>query len=1433
MTSDSISLPAGTVTFLFTDIQGSTELLKQLRDKYSILLSTQRDLMREVFAHWNGKVVDSQADEFFVSFPRATDAISATVEAQKALAECEWPEGVQVLVRMGLHTGEPWLVEEGYVGMDVHRAARIGATGHGGQVLLSETTTSLVRDELPEGVTLKELGRHRLKDMLRPEPICQLVIEDLPSEFPPLKSLEAISVGIPTSLEDMVRSPRVVGACPYRGLSAFREEDAAFFYGREAFAQSLYEAVNQEPMVAVIVGSSGSGKSSVVYAGLLPRLKEEGGWLVVDLRPGNRPFYALAGALISLLDPELSETDRLIEVRKLANALEQEELSLAQVSERILEKHPKSEHLLLLIDQFEELYTLCPDPEERTRFLDTSLAAMRSDEEGRVSPFVFLLTLRADFMGQALTHRPFADTLQETSLIMGPMTRQELRTAVVKPAEMQGAAIEEGLVDRILDDVGQEPGNLPLLEFALTLLWERLDQGWMTHAAYNEIGWVEGDLAKYEDEVFEGLAEDRKETARLALTQLIQPGEGTEDTRRVATRAEVGEQNWDLIQHLAGRRLVVTGRDDAGNDVAEVVHEALIRSWDHLRGWMEADRTFRLWQEDLRADLRKWEDSDRDEGALLRGVILNTAEGWVVERGNELGPQEKQFIQESIQFRERRLKEREQRRRRIMYGLVGGIVVALTLAVTAVLFGQQASREAQRADRSLSTAQAANTQVAAEANTRATAEAMAIEQRQVAEEEREISDGLRLISSSRELIAFAINNVETDPELSVLLAIEAVLATDIPEAQHALHQSLSELRLVKTFNQAQTFGLSDVSYSPDGRFLATGDVDGRIRVWDPETGREISLTQAHENGIEDVAFSPDGSLLFTASRDRTVKVWDVLTTKPSSSEGVQEILLLEEKLILVHPNAVESVDFDPHQMVIATTDGQARLWDANTGQEIWVHPMEGEETLSIAMSPNGDLLATGSNTGVVRIWDIEKGTNVLKLITQHGYVNTLDFNPAGDLLASGGEDSLIKLWSIPPTMDDEASIAGQNESSQALTTLVGHTSQVFKIEFSPDGTRLISASHDETVKVWEIPRGIELFAIPGPFLNFDVHPACVQPPESPFEWCGHHLVTSHWIGILKTWDISPTGRRELMTVPGMYGRFNSDGARVITFHGFDEGAPGVQIWEVPEITAGRGAHNPGSPLLSYKFPVIEGFLNGAISKDSTLWGLIYSDNTIRIFDVLSGELLHTIQAEGFQDTIQWISFHPSGSYIAACADRATGIWDLSTEGEIKRMQIPQGRIDYCEFNIDGSRLETGGLNATTTLWNTENLNDPETIQQHYGHTQPGQIFFDMMLRADHENPSLAPMNWTSENQAFHAQKTQDGEINILDRETVQEVLTVEGSFFNNLQFSPDNTLVLVSDRAQNVVRVFTFSTDQLITLAKARVTRSLTLDEQAVYLHIE
>ena len=342
--------------------------------------------------------------------------------------------------------------------------------------------------------------------------------------------LEGETLLAPTAVEAVLeRELRTVGPCPYRGLAAFREADAPYFFGREVFIDRLEQAVMTKPLVALIVGASGSGKSSVIRAGLLPNLRLNGGWEIVDLRPGREPFQALAGPLLALMAPDADEASRLVQTRALSQTLEAGEVPLVDVVQRVREQRGDRVRVLLLVDQFEELYTLCPDPETRRRFIDALLGAVEASEAiGRATgPLTLLLTLRADFMGQALAHRPLADALQTAAQMLGPMTREELRAAIEKPAEAQGAAFEAGLVERLLDDVAKEPGNLPLLEFALTLLWERLDFGWLTHAAYGQIGRVDGALARYAQEVYEGLPAADRALCRRIFTQLVQPGEGT------------------------------------------------------------------------------------------------------------------------------------------------------------------------------------------------------------------------------------------------------------------------------------------------------------------------------------------------------------------------------------------------------------------------------------------------------------------------------------------------------------------------------------------------------------------------------------------------------------------------------------------------------------------------------------------------------------------------------------------------------------------------------------------------------------------------------------------------------------------------------------------------------------------------------------------
>ncbi|WP_248277574.1 CHAT domain-containing protein [Brasilonema sp. UFV-L1] len=512
-----------------------------------------------------------------------------------------------------------------------------------------------------------------------------------------------------------------ISHCPYQGLAAFREEDAPYFYGREGVTQKLVVAVKQKHLVAV-VGASGSGKSSVVFAGLVPQLKRDKkhDWLIVSFRPGNNPSESLAIALYRKLENGKEATGdevkfshsptlplslppapfplpnpRLVEL-ELEVELKESAYALQNFIESITTASPKS-HLVVIADQFEELYTLCHDTKERKIFLDNLLNAVEN-----VPRFTLVLTLRADFFGEVLSYRPFADALQDAQLNLSPMNTQELAAAIEKPAHSFNVQLEPGLTQRLIDAVLHSPNHLPLLEFTLTQLWHKQRHGWLTHQAYTDIGGVETALANHAEAIYAQLSVTDKERVQQIFIQLvqpiIQPIEISADIRRLATREEVGEDNWEIVARLADARLVVTNRHEITKiETVEIIHEALINNWRRLKQWMRVDGEFRLWQEQLRAAIRQWENSDQDAGALLRGKPLIDAEEWLLYRSNQMSATEQTFINLSLELRERDEQEKNADRQRIFIGLTGGLVVSLLLTSVALLQWQQAESQRQQA----------------------------------------------------------------------------------------------------------------------------------------------------------------------------------------------------------------------------------------------------------------------------------------------------------------------------------------------------------------------------------------------------------------------------------------------------------------------------------------------------------------------------------------------------------------------------------------------------------------------------------------------------------------------------------------------------------------------------------------------------------------
>lgn len=437
-------------------------------------------------------------------------------------------------------------------------------------------------------------------------------------------------------------------SCPYRGLFHFSPNDAEFFFGREVFVEKLVQATATRNFIPIL-GASGSGKSSVVLAGLVPKLQKQGNWLFTHFRPGSDPFQKLAEALVPLYTPDLDNTDRIAQTRKLANYLDKGEVILTDVIADIQRSHPHH-RVLLIADQFEELYTLCGDEKIRQHFLECLLTIIQSPKSASNS--VIVTTMRADFLENALSYRPFVDVLQN-DIKLGSMNQEELQEVIEKPAQKLGVIFQDGLVERILEDVEQQPGSLPLLEFALTLLWENREDKQLSHTAYEAIGEVQGALASHANEVYSKLNDAEKQQVRQIFMQLVRPGEGMEDTRRVATKSELGEINWSLVKHLADARLVVTSQNAAQQVTVEVVHEALIRNWQLLRSWIDENRSKIIQKNRIERLAMEWRDNKQTKDYLLQGKQLDEAKAFQKKEATnfKLSDLACDFIQEGFKYR--------------------------------------------------------------------------------------------------------------------------------------------------------------------------------------------------------------------------------------------------------------------------------------------------------------------------------------------------------------------------------------------------------------------------------------------------------------------------------------------------------------------------------------------------------------------------------------------------------------------------------------------------------------------------------------------------------------------------------------------------------------------------------------------------------------
>ncbi|GAA2851440.1 hypothetical protein Acy02nite_34960 [Actinoplanes cyaneus] len=756
-----------------------------------------------------------------------------------------------------------------------------------------------------------------------------------------------------TSLSDITRPP-----CPYRGLAAFREQDAAVFFGREDRTAQLVQEIGRRSFVAV-VGPSGTGKSSLVFSGLLPVVHQRPDWVTATMRAARASsgVAALAAALLPLLEPDQTETERLAALARLTGVLR--DGHLRDVVDRILTR-AGARRLLLIVDQFEEVFGSA-DAAEITGIVLSGLG------EGGVTA---VITLRADFLGQALQLPALAEALGESVTAVGEMDRHRLRQVIEEPLPAC-MAYEPGLVDRILDDVGDEAGRLPLLEFALTLLWERQENGRLTHAAYHELGGVKGALARYAEQVYQEQVEpaDREPFRRL-LTQLVRPGESGEPVRRVARRAELGERRWQLGQRLAATRLVTAGRDALGSETLELVHEALIDGWSRLRQWADEDHAFRAWQEDVRKDVLEWQKLDRDVGTLLRGMPLAEAVRWLGERDDDIGDAERRYIVASKVYQGRSVR----RLRAIVAALTVLGLVAAGLGVIALEQGRDKARQANKSQARYLVGQAE--EISGSADTRKDLGLLLAAAAYRFFPNDETTGNLTFAASRYRFVshllpveasAGAIVFSPSDPHLLAVSGANRIELWDV-ERRTLVHA-------VPVVGYA--YGGSAMDFAPAGdvvAFAETGQRETRVKLWRHATGDLVLLPTGKKltESVSELRFSPDGRRLVACTEngylswsvDRLAK--GVTIPRPAAEQGCQ-------------------FAWNSDSATITVADGTDLVtWDVSTGQrqnlvkvslpadELRMFGLDRKETITgLAGTRDGRVAAVQSRGGMVW-WDLER-----------------------------------------------------------------------------------------------------------------------------------------------------------------------------------------------------------------------------------------------------------------------------------------------------------------------------------------------------------------------------------------------------------------------------------------------------------------------------